>query len=481
MQAGPKKGWKLGELRQLSRTLVGQVFNNTYKILVPIGKGGMGVVFRAENIRLKNAWFAIKVLPAIWATNEINYARFKREAKILAGLHHPNIVQVIDFNKSPEGHPYLVMELLEGETLHQRLKRSSPLPRDELLAIVESLGNALQYAHDRGVIHRDLKPQNMFLARIPGAPPSVKLLDFGISKLMTSSSMVTPSQWLVMGTASYMSPEQAAGKFKDLDNRSDIFSLASITFECFTGRRPFDLPREGDSPFDGDQVLYRICHGPSEDLRLLAPDLPARVGEVLARAHAKDKDERHQRVDEFVAELTSAVSEPPPRRSRKRLLLPLVGALVAGMLVALLALHINSGGRDSSRAPAPSTSRAAPAPTTHHVRAQTPAVGLPDLSSGETASPITSAGPDQREERRRGPSGIDAGTDAVSPGPAPPSRERIRRRARARRPARKRRASKRRQVRRRARRKGVTGRGQPPARKKQEPAIKGHGPMYDEL
>ena len=501
MQAAPKKGWKLNELRQLSRALMGQVFNDTYKLLVPIGKGGMGVVFQAENTRLKNARFAIKVLPAVWATNEINFARFKREAKILAGLRHPNIVQVIDFNKSPEGHPYLVMELLEGQTLHQRLKASAPIPKEELLAILDGLGSALQYAHDHGVIHRDLKPKNGFLVRPPGAKLSVKLLDFGISKLMTTSSMVTPSQWLVMGTASYMSPEQAAGKFKDLDNRSDIFSLASITFECLTGRRPFDVPREGESPFDSDQVLYRICHGQPEDLSALAPDLPPKVGEVLARAHSKDREQRHQRVNELVGDLTSALSAPPPgKRSRRAgLLLSLTGALVAGLLAALLSLHLASDGQERAVAPTshrdsgpqvmPPGRRQPLVPATSH---------LWDARAGERASRADAA----RSEARPGPDGIDAGADMGSRA-VPPSRDhvRVQDRARRRRAARRARSKKRRRRGRRRRGRAPTRSRAParenkkperknkepdrknkePDRENKKPAMEGHGPMYDEL
>ena len=479
MPAAPKRGWKLSNLLQLTETLVGQVFNDTYKIMAPVGKGGMGVVFSAENVRLKNARFAVKVLPAVWATNEINYARFKREAKILAGLHHPNIVQVMDFNKSSEGHPYLVMELLEGETLHQRLNRSSPLPREELRSLMNSLGLALQYAHDHGVIHRDLKPRNVFLARVPGAPPMVKLLDFGISKLLTASTMVTPSQFLVMGTPSYMSPEQAAGKFKEMDGRSDVFSLASIAYECLSGRRPFYLPAEG-SPFDDEQIFYRIRHAQPEDLSALVPDLPPGVAEAISRAHAKEPEERHQRVDDFTRELTRALAAPPPPASLLRILfsraealvtdrrssrlLIIAGGLGVGVVLSLLMLSLTS--QDSTDVPVPAAAPlTAPAPWPG-------GVAKPEVSSLTVAAPPREQGTEAAEGK---PPEQGAGADSggrVGARHHPGST-----RATVGAPA----------VRRKPKRRRADRSGRTPMKRlqpgKKEPArtTNGAGPMYDEL
>jgi len=275
---------------------VGAVLGETYRIEGLIGRGGMGAVWAAEHLRLPGKHVAVKVLLDPGAGGEEMLQRFRREAEIASRLGHPNIVEVLDFNTLPTGQPYIVLEYLQGETLAARLG-SGRLQLDEALAITRQIGSALQAAHRAGVVHRDLKPDNVFLCTPEeDVPTRVKVLDFGISKIRGSQSLRTQDA-VLMGTPQYMSPEQATGKNTTVDARTDVFALGAIVYEMLGGQPAF----AGGSLAE---VVYRVVHGQPMPLRELAPALPDHVIEAVERALQKDPAARHQDVGSFVLELT---------------------------------------------------------------------------------------------------------------------------------------------------------------------------------
>ena len=222
---------------------IGSVLRDTYELISVLGRGGMGKVFLARHLRLPGKQVAVKVLHTQEEITPDQYARFRREAEITSRLGHPNIVGVLDFYGQEGGAPCLVMEHLKGESLSQRIRRG-PFALDEVMSIARQVGSALHAAHQVGVVHRDLKPGNIFLVptEVGGeVSQQVKLLDFGISKIVSSQTMQTVDD-VLMGTPQYMSPEQAMGQNSTLDARSDLFALGSIVYEMLAGRSAFPAP-----------------------------------------------------------------------------------------------------------------------------------------------------------------------------------------------------------------------------------------------
>jgi eukaryotic-like serine/threonine-protein kinase len=297
--------------------LVGSVLRETYEIVAPLGSGGMGVVYVARHLRLPGKQVAVKVLRTGGAVNPEIYARFRREAEIASRLGHPNIVEILDFDTLPGGRPFLVMELLRGESLAERLHRG-PLSWAETQSIARQVGSALRAAHQAGVVHRDLKPENVFLVPSEAGgvvSRQVKLLDFGISKIISEPATLKTQDQVLMGTPLYMSPEQALGKNSQVDARTDIFALGSMLYEMLSGQPPFageNIP----------QIVYRIAREPAPPLEPLCPQLPSRTVAAIERALAKKADERFPDVASFIAELTGdplqalggpvALPVPPP-------------------------------------------------------------------------------------------------------------------------------------------------------------------------
>ncbi len=275
---------------------VGAVLGETYRIQALIGRGGMGAVWAAEHLRLPGKHVAVKVLLDAAAGGEEMLQRFRREAEIASRLGHPNIVEVLDFNTLPTGQPYIVLEFLQGETLAARLA-SGRLQLEEALAITRQIGSALQAAHRAGVVHRDLKPDNVFLCTPEeDVPTRVKVLDFGISKIRGSQSLRTQDA-ILMGTPQYMSPEQATGRNTTVDARTDVFAVGAIVYEMLGGQPAF----AGGSLAE---VVYRVVHGEPTPLRELAPALPDNVLSAVERALQKDPAARPQDIGAFILELT---------------------------------------------------------------------------------------------------------------------------------------------------------------------------------
>jgi serine/threonine protein kinase len=291
-------------------TLSGAVLQDTYQVGELLGSGGMGDVYLASHARL-NRQFAVKILHPQVAKNREAFARFRREAQITSELGHPHIIQVIDFNTLPDGSPYIVMEYLQGEGLDVRLETWQIVPVDIALEVADQLGSALAAAHAKGVVHRDLKPQNIFLTQVPDDDWYVKILDFGISKIKGSTSIVTQDNSLI-GTPYYMSPEQAEGRADQIDHRTDQFALAVMVYEMVTGKSPF----EGESI---PSVLYHVVHTQPPMAHEVNPEVPVAMGLALARGMAKKSTDRFDSIKEFTRALhgASATTEsariPAPR------------------------------------------------------------------------------------------------------------------------------------------------------------------------
>jgi serine/threonine-protein kinase len=260
-----------------------------------VGSGAMGAVYRAQQAGLSRP-VAIKILNRDRSLAGDTVQRFRREAQAMSALHHPNTVRVFDFGSTDEGLLYLAMELLEGESVTQRLQRGGALHVKEAVQLAQAVLRSVGEAHAHGIIHRDLKPDNIFLARVQGEPlPVVKVLDFGIAKAIEGERKIDQFETLdgtVFGTPRYMSPEQAAGK--PLDHRSDLYAVGIMLFEYLAGRPPF---------VDSDAVVVMARHireAPAP-LSAAAPDapIPPCLEAVVERALAKDPALRWQSAEEF--------------------------------------------------------------------------------------------------------------------------------------------------------------------------------------
>jgi tRNA A-37 threonylcarbamoyl transferase component Bud32 len=260
----------------------------------------MGEVYEATHDRLSGR-YAIKVLLSEISNRADIFQRFRREAEVTSGLRHPNIVQILDFNVTPEGHPYLVMEYLDGIELATEIGRVGAMPIGRVLDIVGQIASALTAAHNHKIVHRDLKPQNLFLVRLPGEDREVvKVVDFGISKVREATTKLT-QEAAIMGTPQYMAPEQAEGKLAQIDERTDEFALAAITYELLTGRSVFG---GGSIP----SILYQVVHQAPEPIRKLVPTVGPAVEAVVLKALSKSQDQRYPTVLAFHRELARAAA-----------------------------------------------------------------------------------------------------------------------------------------------------------------------------
>ncbi len=276
---------------------VGTVLEGRYRLTELLGSGGVGWVYRAEHLRL-DTHVAVKMLKAPYAQHELLRPRFEREAKALAALRHPNIVSITDYSLAADGHPYLVMEQLEGRTLAE-LIAEGPVEEGRARRIVSQMLDALIYAHGRGFAHRDLKPGNVFLVELPTDPDHVKILDFGFVKLLGvdggGAGRALTRSGIAFGTPSYMCPEQATGG--ETDPRSDLYSTTIVLFELLAGRRPF----VGEIP----EVIRAHLTEPVPPLSVGGHDRVAgpALAELLERGMAKEPADRFQTAEEMKAAL----------------------------------------------------------------------------------------------------------------------------------------------------------------------------------
>nr|WP_240359079.1 serine/threonine-protein kinase [Pyxidicoccus trucidator] len=277
---------------------LGTILRDTYEIVGVLGRGGMGTVFLANHLRLPGRQVAIKVLRNDAGLGKEVFVRFRREAEIASRLGHPNIVEVLDFDHLKDGSPFLVMECLRGQPLSRRLRRGT-LTLEDVLSIARQMGSALQATHRAGIVHRDLKPGNVFLVptEVGGvAMEQVKLLDFGISKVIDSQSVNTQGG-ILLGTPQYMAPEQAQGKNQEVDPRTDIFSFGCMVYEMLARRLPF---KDGPLP----ELIYRIVYDPPDRLDTLVSGVPEHVVAAIDRALEKRPEDRYPDVGSFILDLT---------------------------------------------------------------------------------------------------------------------------------------------------------------------------------
>jgi serine/threonine protein kinase len=285
----------------LSEFAPGTILQGTYRIVGPIAEGGCGEIFLADHTRLPGQ-VAIKVLHRGLQQNAEVLSRFRQEAEITATLRHPHIVQVLDFNVTDQGYPYLVMEMLDGQSLSQRINDAGELPPAAAVGIVEQIAQALHAAHVRGIVHRDLKPDNVMLLSGDGVKDFVKVLDFGISHASWRPRLTNGAE--VAGTPQYMAPEQARGLQEQIDPRSDQFSLAAMAYVLLTGREPF----RAEDPI---AILYQVVHADPPPPATLVPRLGPAVDAVIMKGLAKQTKDRFASVLEFAAALRRAIEGVP--------------------------------------------------------------------------------------------------------------------------------------------------------------------------
>ncbi|HET9546077.1 MAG TPA: protein kinase, partial [Gaiellaceae bacterium] len=266
-------------------TLINTLFDGRYRILRKLGTGGMANVYLAEDEDLGRR-VAIKILNDRYASDEAFTERFRREAKSAAALSHPNIVSIYDRGDA-DGRPYIAMEVIEGKSLKELIVGSGPLPISEAVAYAKQILSATRFAHRHGIIHRDIKPHNILL----GHEDRLKVTDFGIARSGASQMTEVGS---IMGTAQYLSPEQARGA--PVTAASDLYSVGIVLYEMLTGKTPFN----GETPIE---IAMKHVNDPPRPPSEHRPDIPPELDQVVLRALSKDIHERYGSAEEFSADL----------------------------------------------------------------------------------------------------------------------------------------------------------------------------------
>ena len=294
--------------------LTGQLLGDQFRLLAQLGGGGMGEVYLAEQLEVGRR-VVIKMLSGKRPADEHTEERFRREARALAQLNHPNVVHLYMFGRGADGRAYLAMEYIDGRTLTSLVDEAGALPELQVLNILDQLCSALLEAHERGIIHRDLKPDNVMLVEHPDQPPLVKVLDFGIAKLTRDPELRLTQPGAFIGTPLYMAPEQLHDGV--VDPRTDIYALGMIGYELLTGQVPFDA----DSTM---QLLARIATEPVPAPSQRAPgvQLSAHAEALIMRCLAKQPDDRYQTANalrDALAEIPRDRDPQSPRRETLRL------------------------------------------------------------------------------------------------------------------------------------------------------------------
>lgn len=289
---------------------IGRLIGGRYRLVELVGRGGMGSVYRAVHTHMQKD-FAVKLLRSELSATEEALRRFENEANAVNRLAHPNCVRVTDFGRSDDGGMFLVMEYLAGRSLAALLAAEGRLPPERAVHIAAQVLDAVQHAHAAGIVHRDLKPENVMLVEVDGDPDAVKILDFGIARVLdgerAAQTQITEAG-AVFGTPEYLSPEQALGERADA--RADVYAIGVILYEMLAGRRPFT----GQSKME---VLS--AHLTREPPRLsdVAPEISAELETVVMRALHKRRDERWQSAAAFLEALRSAPARSPVARKRR--------------------------------------------------------------------------------------------------------------------------------------------------------------------
>ena len=278
------------------RAQVQESLASRYTLDRDLGRGGMASVVLARDVPHGHP-FALKVLhPELAST--VGADRFKREIRVAASLQHPNILGIIDAGQTEQGHLWFTMPFVEGENVYERLQREQQFAPAEAIRIATAVAGALAYAHAQGVVHRDMKPDNILLSG-----DEVLVADFGVARAVSEVAEKLTATGMIVGTPTYMSPEQASGD-KAIDGRSDIFGLGCVLYEMLAGEPPF----KGPNP---QATLMRRFMGPPRPLRPMV-QIPEYVEAAIVRALAKDPAERYATADQFADALAGRATPPPP-------------------------------------------------------------------------------------------------------------------------------------------------------------------------
>lgn len=282
-------------------TLIGAMLLGRYRVLRKLGEGGMGAVYEAENVLLERR-VAIKCLLPKLSTDPELVARFVREAQAATRIQHPHIVQVLDLDALPDGTRFMVLELLDGHDLDSELQRLGSIALPRMVSIALQVCDALAAAHQAGVVHRDLKPANVFLVNREERDDFVKIVDFGIARLVEHDGPTSLTRTgTLLGTPYYMAPEQVTGQ-KDIDHRADVYALGVMIYECLTGQPPFEGAGFG-------QLIVQITQEPAPALRVTRPDCPEALDALVAQMLSKARDDRPASLSAVAAALRSIAGE----------------------------------------------------------------------------------------------------------------------------------------------------------------------------
>jgi serine/threonine-protein kinase len=395
--------------------LIGAVIADRYRVVRRLDRGGMGTIYEVAHLRLPRS-FAMKRL--VGGGDEAALARFRREADLVAALRHPNIVEVVGWEALDDGTPCLIMELLVGEDMHARITRDGPLDWEAIARFGDEILAALAVSHRAGIVHRDVKPRNVFLARDDAGGERAKLLDFGVSKLRHGGGGAGPESTGArrMGTPLYMSPEQArGGGGDDVGPESDVWAMGAILYEAACARPAFAA---GDTP----AVLHRICYEPPAPLASLRRDAPAEFVALVEDALSRDPERRIVTVEEQRERLRDCFAHGPVETAARGRRAPLVAgalALVAAVALAAALLGARRGDRPAAVAPSPSETRA-PAPPSE-TRTPAPTVRAP---ASTVHAPVAAPAPPQPVSHRapppRRPLAPRSASAPIAPSPEPP-------------------------------------------------------------
>ncbi|MEO8335805.1 MAG: serine/threonine-protein kinase [bacterium] len=337
-----------------STDLVGSIIAERYHVIKKLGEGGMGQVYLAEHVKMGRK-SAVKVMNPGMVNDADAISRFNREAANASRINHPNVAGIYDFGETSEGLIYLAMEFIEGESLTSLVESAGALAPIRAARIAQQAAAGLQVAHDMGIVHRDLKPDNIMIAKNRDGSDCVKVVDFGIAKAAGAENQKVTKTGLVVGTPEYMSPEQLSGD--KLDGRSDVYSLALVAFNMFTGKLPFPSETAQES------MIMRLTDEP-KSLREMNPNVawPAAVQSVMQRALQRKSGERYQKAEEFGNALMSAV-ESMPKQQQADMTMVMGAAAATAMMQQPPATRVDPDvGAVARRSAAAAAQPVAPAP-----------------------------------------------------------------------------------------------------------------------